>query len=72
MNKFTKLALLAVASIGSAVPAFAAGTDPISTMLASIDLTTVAVSVAAIGLLVIGVAMAFKGVDLGKRAVRKV
>lgn len=40
-------------------------------IFAAIDLSTVATSVVGIGVLIIGVAMAFKGVDLGKRAVRK-
>lgn len=40
-------------------------------ILAGVDLTTVATWVGATGLLVIGITMAFKGIDLGKRAVRK-
>lgn len=40
-------------------------------IFAAVDLTTVAAFVAATGVLVIGIAMAFKGIDLGKRAVRK-
>lgn len=45
---------------------------PIDDMFASIDLTTVAAAVLAIGLVIIGIAMSYKGVDLSKRAVRKV
>lgn len=41
-------------------------------IFAAIDISTIAVSVIGFGVLVIGVAMAFKGVDLGKRVVRKV
>lgn len=37
----------------------------------AIDLTTVAVTVGAIGVLVIGITMVFKAIDLGKRAVKK-
>ena len=40
-------------------------------ILAAVDLSTVATFVGAAGVLVIGIAMAFKGIDLGKRAVRK-
>jgi hypothetical protein len=41
-------------------------------IFAAIDLATVAASVVGIGVLVIGITMAFKGIDLGKRGVRKV
>lgn len=37
----------------------------------AVDLTTVAASVVVIGVAVIGIAMAFKGIDLGKRGVKK-
>lgn len=70
MNKIVKLALVATSLIASAVPAFAVG--PIDTIFAAIDLTTVAASVLVLALLIIGVTMSFKGIDLGKRAIRKV
>lgn len=41
-------------------------------IFAAVDLTTVATAVGVIGVAVIGIAMAFKGIDLGKRGVRKV
>lgn len=40
-------------------------------IFAAVDLTSVAAFAIATGVLVIGIAMAFKGTDLGKRAVRK-
>ncbi|MEQ6471194.1 hypothetical protein [Comamonas sp. wu1-DMT] len=40
-------------------------------IFAAIDLTTVAAAVIGIGVTVIGVHMAFKGIDLGKRGVKK-
>lgn len=49
-----------------------AATDPISTLLASVDLSTVAVSIGAATLLIIGIALAFKAPDVTKRVVRKV
>lgn len=57
----------------SLVPVFAMaqGTDPVSQIFAAVDLTTVSVAVIAVGLLVIAIVMAFKGIDLGKRAVSK-
>jgi hypothetical protein len=38
----------------------------------AVDITTVATWVGTVGVLIIGVAMAFKGIGLGKRAVNKV
>jgi len=40
-------------------------------IFAAVDLTTVTAFVVATGVLVIGIAMAFKGIDLGKRGVKK-
>jgi len=40
-------------------------------ILAAVDFTGVAVWVGVAGIAIIGIAMAFKGVDLGKRGVRK-
>lgn len=65
----SKIAAASVAA--AALPSFAAG-GPIDSIFAAIDLSTVAASVIALGVLVIGVTMAFKGVDLGKRGVKKV
>lgn len=41
-------------------------------IFAAVDLSTVAAAVVVIGVAVIGIRMAFKGVDLGKRGVAKV
>lgn len=41
-------------------------------IFAAVDIATIAASVTALMVLVVGVALAFKGGDLGKRAVRKV
>jgi len=40
-------------------------------IFAAVDLTTVATWVGGMGVVVIGIAMAFKGIDLGKRGVKK-
>lgn len=40
-------------------------------IFAAVDLSTVAAFVVATGVVIIGIAMAFKGIDLGKRGVRK-
>jgi len=40
-------------------------------IFAAVDMTSVATFVGATGVLIIGIAMAFKGIDLGKRGVKK-
>lgn len=40
-------------------------------IFAAVDFSTVATFVSAAGVLIIGIAMAFKGISLGKRAVSK-
>lgn len=40
-------------------------------IFAAVDLTTVAAWVAVIGVLIIGITMSFKGIDLAKRGVKK-
>lgn len=66
-----KIAAASVPALLFAQSAHATG-DPITTMLASVDLTTVAASVAAICLLVIGIKLTFKGPDVAGRVIRKV
>lgn len=40
-------------------------------IFAAVDFSTVATAVVGIGVVVMGVAMAFKAIDLGKRGVKK-
>ena len=40
-------------------------------IFAAVDLSSVATFVAATGVVVVGIALAFKGIDLSKRAIRK-
>ena len=61
-----------VAGLGAlAVPAFAAD-NPIVTMLESIGLDGISAAVIAMGLLIVGIALAFKAPDVAKRGVKKV
>lgn len=64
------LAVAAVATMGAS-SAFAQ-TNPITTMLESVDLAGVAAAVAAVGLIIVAVALTFKGPDVAKRVIRKV
>lgn len=61
------------AMVGAAMltsPVFAAG--EFDAFIDAVDLSGVAVKVIAAGLLIIGIAVAYKGPDLAKRLVRKV
>lgn len=63
----------AVATLGAlSVPAFAQTTNPIVQMLESIGLDGISAAVIAMGLLVVGIALAFKAPDVAKRGVKKV
>lgn len=64
----------AVTTLGAlSVPAFAqTGTNPIFQMLESIGLDGVTAAVIAMGLLIVGIALAFKAPDVAKRGVKKV
>ena len=62
--------IFSVAASASASSAFAEG--PITDLFAAIDMTTVAASVLALGVLIIGVKMAEKGIQLAKRNISKI
>lgn len=79
MNKFrtftlsTRAKMGALAALASSAPAaFAQETDSLTAALSGVSLTGVAAAVGALVLAIIGISMAFKGADVGKRAVRKV
>lgn len=65
--------LLAAASgFAMSAAAFAQRTSPMETMLDEVDLTGLSVKIIAVGVLIVGIALAFKGPDLAKRVIRKV
>ena len=66
------LAVAGVATLGASSAFAQAAGNPITTMLDSVDIGGVATAVAAIGLLIVGVALTFKGPDVAKRVIRKV
>jgi hypothetical protein len=47
------------------------GVSKMDAIFAAVDFSTVATFVGAAGVLIIGIALAFKGIGLGKRAVNK-
>lgn len=71
-NLFAKLAVLSALGAAS-VSSFAQGaTDPFSQMMDAVSLGGIATAVVAAGLLIVGIAVAFKSPDVAKRVVRKV
>lgn len=58
-----------LASAVAAPAAFAAG--PMDAIFAAIELGTVATFIGSTGVVIIGIVMAFKGIDIAKRAVKK-
>jgi type IV secretory pathway VirB2 component (pilin) len=72
VRKFGAKIAAASLATGAFVAAHAQTTTSIDTLLDSIDLSGTTTKVVAVGVLVLGIALAFKGVDLGKRATRKV
>lgn len=67
----TSALAVALASAASMAQAQAVS-NPIVTLIESVDLSTVATAVAAVALLIVGIALTFKGPDVAKRVIRKV
>lgn len=66
-------AKIAVGATGLALSGMAAAqaVDPFDAIFGAVDFTSVAAKVGAMGLAVVGIALAYKGIDLVKRGVRK-
>ena len=60
-----------VTGVALTAGAVAAHADPIEDIFAAANLSTVSASVVLLGVAVIGISLAYKGIDLVKRAVRK-
>lgn len=73
LKKYGSRALVAAgaAAFGTAAMAQTA-TNPIVGMIESIGLDGVTAAVIAVGLIVVGIALALKGPDVAKRVIRKV
>lgn len=69
-TKFARLSLLGAAIVGMTNQAFAV--DGITSALSAVDLSGVAVAVGAAALVIIAIALVFKGPDVAKRVIRKV
>lgn len=73
-QKYGAKVLAPVAGLGLLVVGSAAHAtgNPITDALTAVDLSTVATAVAAIALIIVAVALTFKGPDVAKRVIRKV
>lgn len=69
-NHFARFALVGAAIGGMANHVFAA--DGITAALAAVDLSGVATAVGAVALVIVAIALVFKGPDIAKRVIRKV
>lgn len=64
--------LLSVFFFFLAPAAFAAGTDPVSTLLAGVDISGVATAIAALGVTIIAIYFGIKGISVVKRVISKI
>ena len=71
-RKYGSKALVLAAATTASVGAFAQATNPIVTLIEGVDLSTVAASVLAVAVIVVAIALTFKGPDVAKRVIRKV
>lgn len=71
-DKARTLAVLATAGLVAASAHAAPGDNPLLDALDAISITGIAAAVGVIGLAIVGIALAFKGPDLGKRVIRKI
>lgn len=69
---YTKAVLVPASLLVAATASNAQSTDGIGSALDAVDLSGVNTKVAAAGLLIVAIALVFKGPDLAKRVVRKV
>lgn len=71
-RKYGSKALVLAAATTASVGAFAQATNPIVTLIEGVDLSTVAAAVLAVAVIVVAIALTFKGPDVAKRVIRKV
>ncbi|EJE52906.1 TrbC/VIRB2 family protein [Acidovorax sp. CF316] len=71
-NKTRTLALVAASGLVAASAHAAPGDNPLLDVMNSVDITGIAAAVLVLALAIVGIALAFKGPDLGKRVIRKI
>ena len=68
---FARLAVVGAVTAGAMSQAYAVG-DGITAALTAVDLSGVATAVGAVALIIVAIALVFKGPDIAKRVIRKV
>lgn len=71
-RKYGSKALALAAASTASVGAFAQSTNPIVDLINGVDLSTVAAAVMAVAVIIVAIALTFKGPDVAKRVIRKV
>lgn len=73
MKKIFAFVIAGLLALLAPFAAFAqAATDPVSTVLGAVSLTGIATTVAALALVIVAIALTFKGPDVAKRVIKKV
>jgi uncharacterized membrane protein len=72
MKKLFTFPLMLLAALAAAVASPAMAADGITAALAAVDLSGIATAIGALALVIIAIALVFKGPDIAKRVIRKV
>jgi uncharacterized membrane protein len=72
MKKLFSLPLMLLAALAAAVASPAMAADGITAALSAVDLSGIATAIGALALVIIAIALVFKGPDIAKRVIRKV
>jgi uncharacterized membrane protein len=72
MKKLFTVPLMLLAALAAAVASPAMAADGITAALAAVDLSGIATAIGALALVIIAIALVFKGPDIAKRVIRKV
>lgn len=72
MNKVFQKVSLGALVLATSLAARAEGEDPITQMMDAISLTGISTKVVALGLVIVAIALAFKGPTLAKRIINRI
>lgn len=72
MKRLSKFAGVAGVAVLASAPTFAQAADPTAALFAAVDISSIATSIGTLGVAIIGIAMAMKGISVVKRAVSKI
>jgi hypothetical protein len=72
MKKFSMKKVAALSALGVVAVSQAHATDPTASLFAAVDISAVATAVGTMGVAIVGIALAMKGISLVKAAISKV